>query len=765
MIELQSTSDGKLNVIIAGGDKDSVIELAQQLAWLGSALSTSPFGERMAYSRSTLRSTVCESAFVIGFQHEPLHATEMPCWLPLFSGAVIASGFPIPKRADEMGLEIPLELLAEIGGVQHAVEFQGGVVMKGFSHMFVPIRKSGDRVQWHAVSSTDPDTLLTYQDGLSRCSSRALSDEVSLDDIKNCRAIVGWCSVAQSRLGSDQASYENIHYSTATDSESSMKCAGGSVGFQQFGTAALDFKFGLKESKCHFKRDGPFRKIVSWADKTPIVLYDTAERRGWLVSASDVMLHIAQSRHRLEPFEADGKHVKLDTNVPVNSSAKEILLKNMAVRLSDDDDNYTFKAEIANIWSILDFLIAENVAREQRSPGATIDGTWSEVLNGFEFNAVVEQHSPFRQKQTKLCNSNGGWPLLSRDIDALVLFANGFEDIIIPATEQSNRSLCRTWQRVPKGKDYLATSTPVLKKLYERAGCPLDRKYLTSTQTKLQWHQGSSMLFDPCADFRRTDCRCNRLQQILPKSAIGTIVPPEHIVDQGAVIFGRSGSIVQDMISKPRAQTRKISGIYSQENVPLAPIITQHDPDDSSFSDGDTSGQCGSDMTTDSGAGSMSSCTTLSTQDISSRLVEAAPVATFSPSKKRQRLPEIHIKFHDEENEEDGELFLDIRRKRVKRTQVETVPPSPSPDLDSYSRLPRDANGQHRPQSELIEEGEQWSCDAPNPSSIHMPLGKRGDYVSSKKAEEAGLAVRLAGSGSQHALRRQSGFYKRTDAN
>jgi hypothetical protein len=151
----------------------------------------------MAYAKPllTMSST---TEVVMRYEHSPLHETEQTCWLPLFPGAVIASGFPIPERGNETGLKISLNLLAGIGGVQHTVEFQGGVVMKGFSYMFVPVQKRDDRVQWHAVSSADPDTHLTYRSGLAQCGSRALSQDVGLDDISKCRAIVGWCSVAQS---------------------------------------------------------------------------------------------------------------------------------------------------------------------------------------------------------------------------------------------------------------------------------------------------------------------------------------------------------------------------------------------------------------------------------------------------------------------------------------------------------------------------------------------------------------------------------------
>ena len=106
--------------------------------------------------------------FTINFQSEVLHPDEDPCWLPLFCGVSIARGFPIPPRQDEMGLEIPLEIMAGIAGVRHAVEYEGGVIMKGFSNMFVPIKRSGDRVQWHLVSSANCETRLSYRDVLDR---------------------------------------------------------------------------------------------------------------------------------------------------------------------------------------------------------------------------------------------------------------------------------------------------------------------------------------------------------------------------------------------------------------------------------------------------------------------------------------------------------------------------------------------------------------------------------------------------------------------
>jgi hypothetical protein len=718
-INVTFIASGVMSFVAQGVDETFTLEMTQQIAWMGSAFSSSPFGEDLAYARPFVQRTSSDQAFNITFQHTQIHATEAACWLPLFSGAVIAFGFPIPHRADEMGLEISLELLAGIAGVCHVVDYEGGVVMKSFSHMFVPVQRNDDRVQWHAISSKDSETRLTYHEALTRCEARALISEVSFDDLKSCRAIVGWCSTATSGLGSTSANYENIDYSGAKDAESTIKCAGGSLGFQQFGTAALDFKFGLKDGKCHFQRNGPYQRIVSAAEKTPVVLYDTGEQRAWMVPASDVMLHMIQHRHWLEPFERNGKRIELDTNISSDSSARKVLLKNQSLPLSDDD-GYTFRDAILTWWSLLERLIDENVKRDRNSSGASMRATFREFLYGYEFKAVVEERSPFRQKQTLLQKTNGGWPQLICDIDALVLFADGFEDLVLP-TDQGTPGLCRRWQRVPKGQDYLCTSTRMLKELYDVAGCRLNRNYLTSSQ--LQWDQGNSALFELCTDTK--DCQCNRLQQIIQKSAVGTIVRPRYIVDFGAVIFGRSGSMVKDVMTKSRAQTP--TSIYSQANVPLTPIIICPESDDSVLSDGDGSNQASS---VDSTPGSLSSCTTLSTLDT---LVDGHDQRGDSDSlaitRKRplvqQDCPEISP--HDKRKDE---TCLGLAHKRAKVMQRF--------DSSSLASLQQDVDSE---------------TDCLGDHENRMQDGSRPSFVP--------LVVRMADEGTVRTLRRQEGFHFR----
>lgn len=576
---------------VEGASGEVLVTLAQQLAWLGSALTLSPFGEELAYCRPSIKEDASSSTITVDYQFELLHDTESVCWLSLFSGASIASGFPISMRTNEIGVEIPLQILTAVMGVQNAVEYEGGLVMKGFSCMLVPTRITDDKIQWHVVSSHDPRERLTYNEGLSLCPQRLLLSEVNLQNISRYKAVVGWCAVATSRLGATSVNYGNINYSGTEDISTSLNWTGASFGFQNVGAGSLNFTLGPKDGKSHMQRSGPYRLIISAAEKLRIVLYDTGEKRAWLVPASEVILHMIQHRHYLEPFELNTNCNTLDMNTSAGSNAKQVLLQNEALSLFNDCD-YTFKDAVLDVWSLLEFLIDQNVAKEKSKAGAPLKSPFKETLYGFEFKAVVQRRSPFRQKQTLLSKTNGGWPLLASDVDALVLLADGFEDIIVP-TENENPGLCQVWSNVPKGHDYMAASTTIMKDIYDVAG--RSHKYLTSTC--LQWYQGSSILFDRCLESSTNHCRCNRLQRIDSKSIFGSATVPNFMENQGAVIFGKCKQSIKRGPMKPHAATASSRRIFSHKNVPIMSTDIQQDVDETSSSDSGRLDLDGSDGT------------------------------------------------------------------------------------------------------------------------------------------------------------------------
>ncbi|KAJ3561570.1 hypothetical protein NPX13_g8893 [Xylaria arbuscula] len=523
-----------LNVIVCG-TKEVAVEVAQQLSWLSAALSISPFKNAVAYCnplvvrdmRGPPNSLLPQFMIHRSFAKPPRIGNS--CWLSLFSDATIAWGFPIPRRGSETGLEISLELLATIAGVHHAVEYDGGVVMKGFSSMLIPMKLDTETntVQWHAVFNDNEDTRLSYQDGID----------------------------LETRLGQEDVSYENIDYSTALEVRKPFKIQSIAVGFQQFGTGQVEFTLGPKDGTRHFQRQGPYRQIVNASEITPIVLFDTLDRRGWLVPASGVLLHVAQHRKSLDPSMC-----KMKMRFEEGASFRDVLLQNESTKVYGKE-SYRFNNMIAATWSILEFLLDQRYSTSNSS-GLVIKSPFSDSLEGYEFKAVVENRAPFKTRQVTIEKTSGGWPSLVRHIDALVLFAEGFEDVIKPT--QGSHGLCHNWKTVPKDKDYLATTVKMLNGLYDVAGCRLSRQYLTSSH--LQWHRGNSALFERCPQANSLSCNCHRLQQILPKKTFTKVIPPGPLEDEGGIIFGKSndGSQVR---WKRKACTEGEQSIYGQPNV------------------------------------------------------------------------------------------------------------------------------------------------------------------------------------------------------
>ncbi|KAK0741807.1 hypothetical protein B0T21DRAFT_120082 [Apiosordaria backusii] len=540
-VKFQFSSSNTLTVTV-NGTKETVVDVAQQLSWLSAALSTSPTGHNEPTYCKTDQLISSENqkddqpCFKISRSFEKIPATDKKiCWLPLFSNATVAWGFPTPERLGEVGLEIPVPLMANLTGARHAVEYQGGIVLKGLSTMLIPTKCttnwSTSSVQWHLVFNKDNTRRLSYKDGIAQCQRRALLDDVNLSSLETMRAFIGWCSSVDVILGRSDADYDNIKYSGAQEVGQQFKLRGGSLGFQQFALAQVDFALGAKDGRCHFQREGPYDQLIGIAEKTYILLFDSGERRAWLVPASGVLMHVAQHRNWLNPYISGGQKVTFK-DAP---SFKEQLLSNYGSNLSDHEQ-YHFKDMITGIWSILEFLLDQTVSSDTTS-GPSIKSPFEYTLEGYEFRAVAEQRSPFRRKKCKVNMSAGRWPSLIRDIDALVLFGNGFGDLIKPSSNDAG--LCSMWKTVPKNKDYLATTVKIVQDLYNVAGCEGSREYLTS-RSHLRWHQNEgALLFEGCQNPDAHSCLCNRVQHIVSRSFRGKTVAPGHLEDKGAVIFGK----------------------------------------------------------------------------------------------------------------------------------------------------------------------------------------------------------------------------------
>lgn len=187
------------------GLADSIVEIGEQLAWLGSALRVSPyqtgvavvnaFVSRMWISPASEVTQGSSSNFFcnINFNLDAVDSTgEIPngqCWHDLFRNPVIVKGYPIPRPPlSNMGLEISLDTMAHLAGTRHIHLFNNKIFIKAFSTMLVPTRHSDNIFVWHLLSKKNGDRI-SYLD-----SDGSHVEETKLNDLETSRHILGWSS-------------------------------------------------------------------------------------------------------------------------------------------------------------------------------------------------------------------------------------------------------------------------------------------------------------------------------------------------------------------------------------------------------------------------------------------------------------------------------------------------------------------------------------------------------------------------------------------
>jgi hypothetical protein len=572
-IDLQVVlEDSKPADVVIDAPVKILVEVLQQLAWLGAAFQTSRSG-RIEYSNAvvTVVPGVLRPNFDIRFSLKPLRKQETTCWHPLFSNPVLASGFPIPQRGPEVGLEIPLPMMAALGGVRHSIEYNGGILLKGFSSAFVPMKCEDDAIQWHFIQNDDENIRLFYAEVDKKCLGRALLDEVDQASLKATRAFLGWWGEASTHLGTADTQYGNLDWSSTPQVDRLPTFSGGSFGFQNFATAELNFRIGAKDGKLHLSRKGWYQRIIRCAASTSTILYDSNERRAWLVPTSAVILHIAHTRCYRTPHYSHDIYPALAYADPGKDSydaAARALLQNATAKLSDNDElgepDYLFRDLVFDQWSILESLVERQVVKEA-IPEKEIRLAVKPQLRGWEFMDLVDDNSPLIQREVSLLSSSGDWTSFARDINAIVLFASGFGDIIKPILSPSV-GLCHRWRTVPKDKDYLTATISTINRLFEKAGSKYTQEHLTPSH--IRWHRGSK-LFDACTDQNSFQCSCDRVQEVVSKSLarFRNIVPPGPLEEKGAVIFGKPTTSLRSIKSDDLQIRRK--ELYSQPNLPL----------------------------------------------------------------------------------------------------------------------------------------------------------------------------------------------------
>lgn len=534
------------DTIIAFGTDKFLIEIAQQLSWLTASIRF-PIDGQVSLSDSLLiRNDTGSDVVIYKILSLPLQIAseaDYSCWLPLFHATVIARNYPIPEREQEMGLELPYDLMATVAGDVVPKYHDGGIYLKGYSRLLYPVSGSiPGSVQWHLLTSISrrvalPDDLICAQTWMKVLDRRLLSSVP--------RTFLGYCREVIIDLGTnkDADHYKEISFSGAKDAIQGLwiqppsSLTWGTSGMNLFGaTFTHSIVYGKSLAQTVTGMNDNYLDILGHALRTPIILYDVESHRGWMIDAFIVILHMIRtwSAHQ-NCFQSSLPC--LTTTLQAEDAAHSVLANewDLIVRDSSNEDmckNKTVKDLVIDFWHGIQKRYEEDLfARKQWGPGVELTST---KLYGWDYMDLV-MGRPSCKKQLDFC---GNWTDLTGEVT--VFFGGGFGEVIQPAP---GVSICAAWNPIPPNKMHLTTTIDCIQKLSRVRG---HSSNLTSAKltNKSYWNCHTKNLFTDCTDCccltsaKQRRVRCPKMLQTLDSSAQhsshGSPIP-----SMGAIVFGK----------------------------------------------------------------------------------------------------------------------------------------------------------------------------------------------------------------------------------
>lgn len=529
------------------GSKRQTIEVAQQLAWMMSVFRArrSRDSDKKHYSHYQIDVQHKNRVSLSLLPLEEVHEDDASCWLPLLHGSVIAHGFPIPQRGHEAGVEMSLDVIVPLAGVQYPVHIKEITILKGWTTLLYPVGASQDfgSIQWHLVACDDPDDPRMLQ-ALSSVSYVANWRDVGLDSIRTSRSFVGYCKSARIHLGTEYFKPQYSEDKSGALVESSrmfwqkkVTVNIGSSGMGAFGLeVAGEIGFSRTAIASMAAREN-FDRVLDLSRRTPVIMYDVTDCTAWLVPEISVVLHMARSWFLERQDLAENEVKKLPSAVLSEdgaSAAMEAIANHKSLELKRNTGTSTWKfMDIVKDSVRLLKACRDTKDRTQSSSSVSWLLSWfqSPRLYGWDMADLIDGRDYTSRKEILVHkNLNNKWiSSIANHPDVLVIFCANIAAPIRPAKPEK---ICCKWNPVPSEKNYLVASVQCLKDLARHCNGGDDGRKLTE---KCYWSRPRGTYPWAVCNFESKK-GCNRLQEIVEKNP----KRPVKLYQHGAVIFGGS---------------------------------------------------------------------------------------------------------------------------------------------------------------------------------------------------------------------------------
>ncbi|KAI0869167.1 hypothetical protein GGS24DRAFT_174111 [Hypoxylon argillaceum] len=548
----------------ASGISTSVAEVGEQLAWLGAALRSSPY-PAIAYCTPCITDVQisnvqhqgpgkvpsAEILYKIDFTMQKMEEPrDFPntgqCWHGLFQNPVVVVGYPILRRPHSgTGLEISLDLMAKLIQARRVTCFDQKVFIKSFSAIIFPMLQVADCVVWHLLSNGI--SHISYVDPRIRHLINQSQTEVGVFDLATSRHILGWSSNVKSYAGAPDATYTMEWSGLKKPNDESSQLRDVVV---RNGELIRESKESI--GKKDMMSRGGYSSVLKWFENKFINLFDTKDRRSWLIDGASAILHLVRASIAHDKRGNFSHEILLDQNdieeIADMRNRKAALTReeNKSLKICKDDvmqqyhqssqhtpqQSYILlKERIEQIIHILEQVVSYQSRSNYRGPRGQ--------LEGFDFMDLASNEDFFYSRVTALHTTGKGWVDFLRATQAPTLFGQGFGEIIKPV--KSDERHCLHWAELPRGMDYLAVSVSDLKEILRKKGSGLSNPFRLIDG--IHWHK-PDRIFEPCQCGNQTNTHEDLIQVLIPElihARWGSkFNPPNQLKDDGAVIFGYS---------------------------------------------------------------------------------------------------------------------------------------------------------------------------------------------------------------------------------
>ena len=545
------------------GPVEFVFTIGQQLAWLSSTCRFADHGPCYADVILFSESAAHSARTIMGFGIDIVGIDEdegQLCWHSLTGDSVITSGFPTAGRGQEdKGLQIPLGIMAALGGISYAMDAGSGYVLRGENVAFVPVARRDDHVQWHLVRCDEGAKSYSELAEQSQTlgEQTLFSTTVFLGWTMQVLNYVGECRTARFyncmstkslAIGTKAMVDREISWSSLPEAPSTTFTPSNvAVTFSRYLGLGLTFTINRRNIPPLVNKDPDYHDILHELSEMSVVFYDNATDRAWLIDAERAVLQILQHSYRARPGHfKPGVDLAFARHDDHTESVRAVMMANgtKVIRESLDAEtgqkrNITFSKSVKDLWEKLKNL--RNIAQEeyQKSLHSSDFHLGKRALYGFEYMGLVQSTAELEKHpvKTRLMSGCSQWPDLTDSLGATVLVGKNFQEILLP---QPGSVVCPDFYRPPSGMSYLGADARIIHRLADRHGA---RGHLFRlTPSDLTWTVESP--FSTCTAQDVGYCSCNLIQELKRVRNIRDTETTDTLGSwqNGAIIFGNRGS-------------------------------------------------------------------------------------------------------------------------------------------------------------------------------------------------------------------------------